>query len=344
MDLYRILFHNDLDGICCAAHFLNIGPTDNNYVLHPVKTQIRGEKFDRLVDGLPANDIIAIFDYQYHKRAKVWVDHHHNSVYPEPGNSFLVNDVNAKSAFSILAPARKDIVEKVNMVDACLYPDVMYIFESIDPVMTLNRFIVSTFPHDMIWCRIAEILAKTDFDFEKTVSILGLNPQEFLDREQAGCEDVKNFMCIHDGRIAVTHLNRQNEYPRYAEFCAHKMVDYAIRQISLGNGKCQIEIGFNPFAKENLINIGMFMSTNKLLSTGGGHKDVGGGILLEKDSEKFILEFVETLNGGNKMEKLAVDQENDKVEKKAQELVKEGFQKDIVEARKEVVDGSDSKL
>jgi oligoribonuclease NrnB/cAMP/cGMP phosphodiesterase (DHH superfamily) len=331
----RILFHNDLDGICCAAFYLNI-ETNGDYVLYPVKTQIRGEKFERLVDSLPVSDTIIILDFQYNKRAKVWIDHHYSSNVPKEIDSFLVNDITAKSAFSILAPRHGSLLS-VNMVDACLYPNVDYIFESVDPVMTLNRFITSTFPHDMIWCRVVEVLAKTGINFKKTVSILGLDAQEYLDREQEGCENIKNFMCVHDSRISIVESSRVNEYPRYSEFYVHKFIDYAIRKVSTGNGKCQVEIMFNKFSKaENLMNIGKFMSANQLLLTGGGHNAIGGGSLMEKNFENFISQFVTELNGED-MEKLAVDVKNDSVEKRSQELIKQGAQKDIVKAREEVI-------
>lgn len=350
MDLrntYRVVFHNDLDGICCAAHFLQqIGSGD--YVLHPVKTQIRGEKFERLINSFPKEDTIVVFDFQYHERCKIWVDHHDNNVLPREYTKLLVNNTAALSAFQILAPTHA-ATDWVNMVDACKYPNVKFIFESDHPAMTLNRFIKSTFPHDMIYCRVAEILAKTNIDFERTVGILGLNAEDLVNRELEGCKRANAFMCVHAEDISVIFESRSGEYPRYAEFYTHPYLSYAIRQVSTGNGKCQIEIGYNPFLKrKNEVDIGKYMKANELLQTGGGHHDIGGGVLLEKHSEKFIQNFITTATNGECMEKLAVDPA-DQIEVKAAEMVKTGSAKDQAEGREQAVmegktDGDDSGL
>jgi len=350
MDLrntYRIVFHNDFDGICCAAHFLNTAVGDTSYVLYPVKTQIRGEKFDRLIDSFPEEDTVVVFDFQYHKRAKIWVDHHDNKVLPEKFTKLLINNTSALSAFEILAPTHA-AKEWVNTIDACKYPNVEFIFESDHPAMTLNRFIKNTFPHDMIYCRIAEVLARTNLDFQKTIDVLGLDPVELINRELEGCKRTWAFMCVHDTNIAVVFEKRAGEYPRYAEFYMRHNLDYSIRQLDTGNGKCQIEIGYNPFLhEENLIDIGKYMRDNKLLQTGGGQHNIGGGVMLVKNSEEFIQQFVVAVNGDGSMEKLAVDP-TDPVEVKAeQEMVKTGSTKEV--ARETVVkemvkDGDDSGL
>jgi len=348
----RIIFHNDLDGISCAAIFLNMLGKNDKYILHPVKTQIRGEKFERMVDKFPKDDIIIVLDYQYHKRAHIWIDHHYSEIAPKEPNKRFINKTNSPSAFAIISPAHPSAC-MINMIDGCKYPSVEYIFESDDPAMTLNRFIKNTFPHDMIYCRIAEVLAATNLNFQDTIDILDVNVQEMIDKDQEGCENIKNFMCIHEGVIAVTHLIRNNEYPRYSEFYVRKNLDYMIRQVPTGNGKCQVEIGFNPFSRsENTINIGKFMSESKIPLIGGGHQNVGGCTLMESNAEDFISEFLKLLiNEDGEMEKYAVDP-TDKIEIEAQELVKEGSCKTIDDAREkvvikndeEVVNGSDAEL
>jgi len=346
-NIYRIVFHNDLDGICCAAHFLQqIGSGD--YVLHPVKTQIRGEKFERLISSFPKEDTVVVFDFQYHERCKIWVDHHINNVLPREYTKLLVNDTTALSAFQILNPTHA-ATEWVNIVDACKYPNAQFIFESDHPAMTLNRFIKSTFPHDMIYCRVAEILAKTNIDFERTIGILGLNAEDLVNRELEGCKRAAAFMCVHAEDISVIFESRSGEYPRYAEFYAQKHIAYAIRQVSTGNGKCQIEIGYNPFHRhKNNLDIGKYMKEHELLQTGGGHHDIGGGVMLEKNSEKFIQDFITTMTGDDCMEKLAVDP-TDSVEVEAAEMVKIGSAKSQEEGREKVVmegkiDGDNSGL
>jgi hypothetical protein len=84
--------------------------------------------------------------------------------------------------------------------------------------------------------------------------------------------------------------------------------------------------------------------------SGGGRHDVGGGSFKEDIVDQFMTDLSRVTNNEEEvhMEKYGVDAENDKIEKKAHDMVKEGSAINLDEARQTVIkevekDGSASK-
>ena len=117
----------------------------------------------------------------------------------------------------------------------------------------------------------------------------------------------------------------------------------------IGHDTLYFQISYNKWTDgENNVNIGTMLNQLKYLLKGGGHYNVGGGLLKVNDSEKFLDNLDVNLNkaepmteepeGG--MEKYGVDKEADPVEAKAEEMVKTGEAKTIQEARETVLSES----
>lgn len=343
----HIVYHADIDGTICAAMFLRfkLKPTDS-YRLHPVSSSLRGDKFQKMISDMKLNtdDKLYVFDFEYHKRANLWVDHHPNSKF---GSHKVVNanmryfpfaDSAAALLFEELRGDISDqknmhgIVDLVNMIDSAKYPDVNYIFNETVPIMIMRAILEQTPPMvTSVFCRMVEVIANSDFNLSEATSRLDIDKRE-INKLRAKAGDAKKHMTVHNS-ISVIRQRRVAEFPRYSECFLKPDVRYNVRITSL-HKKQLIQIGYNRWHKQpNDLNIGKFLADLDYVS-GGGHFHVGGGTTENENIEKFLddLSLVTKNEEEPTVEKYGVDKE-DQVEKAATEMVKEGKAKDLDEAR-----------
>jgi len=360
--VYHVLFHDDVDGIISAAIFLHkLLESNETYRLYPVSSQSRGEKFESLIKSmkLKETDNLIILDYEYHSKCDLWVDHHFS---PTMGNEQVIHDKivydpNAKSAASLLLSHgakygyvygyNTEFIETVDMIDKAEYKSVNQIFSDTHPLMILRAYVERTFHSEMMFSRIIEMLANTNFDFRKALYQLKINKKVIWDL-QADVKKTSREMVIC-GNFSIIRQSRPGKFPRYAEFYIKPEIKYSVRLSRISMNKIYFQIGSNKWHQEpNNINIGKMLSGIKYLTKGGGHYSVGGGIVDEDNCEKLIDDLSINLNEGNEsmteeMEKVGVDKENDPIEAKAEEMVKTGEAKSIDDARKKAVDKSEEK-
>lgn len=367
MEINHIFFHNDLDGIVCAAIFLYKN-LKSKYRLYSVSSSMRGEKFNELFLSVPKSDKDKkiILDYQYHKEADLWIDHHFN---PEFGECQVVNDKiiydpKRDSAtdlvFEFIAPGSfgsqfvNHDLNMINIIDSCKYNSIKQIFQDKSQPMILRAFLEKAFPAEMTYCRIVEVLANSGLDFCDALYKLKIDSSHVRELEKNAIQ-IKNSI-IKNKNISIVNQRRKEQFPRYSEYLIDQNIKYAIRLTPVGNNNIYFQIGYNMWHSDpNKFNISKMLTSfvGKLIVNGGGHFNVGAGIVKEANIEKLIDEMSIILNEEESMEKYAVDS-TDGVEKKAAELVKEGSAKNLNDARKmaaeqiktptEGIDGTERKV
>jgi len=351
---FHIFFHDDIDGIVSAAMVLTSFVRKHSYRLYPVKSAIRGDKFNKLIEKVEGgdNNTIIIVDYQFNERAHIWVDHHFDK---DLGNHVVKNgklfyDPNAKSAARVIYNWFQDdpilkgtinpaIITMVDLIDSAGYASVDYVFSSLEPLMILKAYIerLSVFV-DSTFSRLVELISLYNFDINKVLFTLGVDYHIIHDLKQSA-ESIEKVMVIN-GCMGVTEMNRLYAYPRYAEFFVRPDVKYCVRIINLGGERIHIDIGYNSWhVKPNHLHIGKMLGALDYPISGGGHPGVGGAIIHESDLERFIDDACVQINGPEDsvdMEKYAVDK-TDPIEEKADEMVKTGQAESKDKAREEAV-------
>jgi hypothetical protein len=366
----NIIFHPDIDGIISAALYLKYKlKKPINYRLHPVLSSYRNEKFTKIINdlNLSENDKLFIFDFERHKRADLWADHHFDKELksqPLFTSNILYNTLARSTAqliFNYLQnyipvndlPKINKIIKETNMIDSALYPNIDFIFTSTIPIMILRSYVDNIYPNDMTFNRIVETLVFTDFDISQTLSILDID-ESCVNKQRENVMKAKQFMEVYN-KISLIRQRRMAQFPRYAENFIRPDIKYNVRISPADNKKWQLQLAYNKFHKEkNEISIGKFIAGLDYMLSGGGRNDVGGGSFQEDILDQFLADLSAVTNNESgdiiktkeedSMEKLGVDVENDKFEKKAQDIVKEGSAKNIEEAREmineeELVDG-----
>ena len=352
--IHHVVFHNDVDGIVSAAIFLHNVVKDDKYRLYPVMSVARGTKFDKLVKSMPLDspdETLTILDFENHPRSDFWCDHHWNKLIGKDPvhNDKICYDPLASSAAQLLKDrygmqdTPDDLIATNNIIDKALYEDLETIFEDTHPLMLIRAYLECYYPANMTYCRIAEVLANSNLDCVEANKRLGIDDSCILElREKA--KKVSRYMEVYNN-ISVIRQLRPNQYPRYVEFRIRPDIKYSIRFTSISGDKLYLQIGYNKWHKEaNNIHIGQLLHGFKYMIRGGGHYGAGGGIMNQRDAEKFLDDIsiklnpkLETKSVEEEMEKLGVDQQNDPVEKEAQDMVKSGEAENIDKAREKVV-------
>ncbi len=357
--IVNVVFHDDVDGVFSAALFLHNHVRGESYRLYPIMSSHRGDKFSEVVSGmkLKDSDLLVVLDYEYHPRANLWVDHHWDRrMGNEPVHNEKIHyDPNAASTAGLVhqipstdRPEYSDaFLPLVDMIDQAGYRNVHQIFNDTHPMMIVRAYLEKTFPAEMMYCRLVEMFVRTHFDIKEANFRLKLNASCVHNLRQ-DVHRAKRDMTIFGG-VSVIRQRRPNQFPRYAEFLIRPQTRYAVRMSFIGHDTLYFQISYNKWTDgENNVNIGTMLNQLKYLLKGGGHYNVGGGLLKVNDSEKFLDNLDVNLNkaepmteepeGG--MEKYGVDKEADPVEAKAEEMVKTGEAKTIQEARETVLSES----
>lgn len=348
---YRIFFHNDIDGIITAAIFIYSYVYGNRYILSPVKSSTRGEKFNKIIKEIAEKDSakIIVLDYQHCQGVDIWVDHHWTKEFGDRkmSNSSTLYDPTAKSSARVLCNNmfgwnlifNPDMIDMTDMIDMAEYPSIDFIFENTDPLMILRAYIEQVTPLNVTYSRVVESIVASKFDFDKVLYQLELDAS-MVSRLKEQALTIKKEMVI-SGDFSIVRQNRLNKYPRYAEYLVKPDLKYSIKFSNLGGDRVKFGIGYNKWCQNpNDINLGKIISDVDYLINGGGHYNVAAATLYEKDVERLI-DYISThLNkeeGVNGMEKYGVDAKEDAIEQKAVEMVKTGKAKNIYQARKKVV-------
>jgi hypothetical protein len=293
----NIFFHNDIDGIMSAAAFCLATKAfdDNNYVLRPVPSVCRGQAFEKLLNGL---DNIYIFDYQYDSRATLWIDHHQNDKIGDEAIMMdkIVYDYRAKSAFDLVCSyvskyhkyeIRKDVIDAVNMIDSADYPSVEYIFSDTSPLMVLRSYLELEFPAEQIFSRLVELIVKTGFDIGLALKIANID-NSCVRRLRQKAMSMKQYIAVF-GKVSVIRPREQLHYPRYAEILSAN-AKYNVRIFHESKAEKKISLSFNKWYSEgNGIHLGDYL--NKTCKRGGGHFNIGGGIIDSDKVEKWLDDF-----------------------------------------------------
>jgi len=368
--MHHIMFHADIDGIVSAALFLNqTCGLKGNYKLYPLLSSSRGDKFNSMIEGIKKNcndsDVessIIILDFEYHEKANVWIDHHpnknlgHGSIF----NEKIHYDYKSMSTFELVFKYfnknitnvifRKNLegmVNFVNMVDSAKYPSANYVFTNKDPGMLIYSYLETTFHAEMMFCRLVEMLAVNDLDLINVVSKMNITDASH-NKLVKKAKEIKKYIEIY-GNFTFVRQHRIYQYPRYSENFLFPDIKYNVR-VSPGSIRefFHVQISANSWSTEaNQFNIGQFINKLSYIK-GGGHFNVGGGSLEEKNLDKFLNDFSELVNEKGdvtmeELEKYGVDHEADPIEKKADEMVKTGEAEDKDEARKKAVESEASK-
>ncbi len=342
-----IFFHDDIDGIYTTAMFIYVCTPRDVHRLYPLKTSMRGDKFDSMFRCFSGNYRKIIVDYQYHSDCDVWIDHHQNKsflgmdakdIIEAYNNKVILYSPGEKSAARTLYsyldkvnhaligdlkdPIKLHQLALVDMIDSAGYPDVNFVFTNTEPIMILRAYLENIkLSVENTYCRMVECIVHHSFDLKKVLFSLNIDDSEIMYLKKQATRILKKITISKD--VGITSCSTMYEYPRYSEYFTNNGLPFSIRIIALGGGRIHCDVSSNPWVKiDREFNIGNFLSGLDYTFSGGGHKGVGGAVLRESDLNRFIDETVSYLNGGDEMEKYAVDSE-DEVEKAAQGIVKE---------------------
>lgn len=339
-----------------------------DYILHPVQSQSRDSIDEKVKTARKHRDErIVIIDYQYSPHADLVIDHHYSKALGDKfvKNDKLIYDPKAQSCVQVvydhiqnykcttsasdngMVDLTSDIMKAVkisNMIDTAKYPDRNFFFNSEEPTMILNHYISSQPFNENVYNRIVELLWRNCLDIERVLYCLNVNTPSILFKVRKSAKELSKYM-TKVGDISISYLKRRNQYPRYSEFYLNNDIRYTIRVWPVGDNRFQVECGYNEWhEKANPFNIGNFASEQHFqgfVISGGGHFNIGACIIINNKVDAYIDELTKTINLNNKdgsmtMEKYGVSPD-DPVEKKADELVKTGQQKNKTDAREEVL-------
>lgn len=356
--VHHVVFHDDIDGIVSAAIYLHNHVGEGSYRLYPTMSSNRGDKFNDIVRAmkLKGPDRLVILDYEFHPRADLWVDHHWDKrMGDEPVHNGQIHyDPSAKSAARLVHDGRPNnhppyndaFLAMTETIDQAAYKTVEQIFTDTHPLMIMRAYIERSFPSEMMKCRLVEMLSRTHFDVKEANFRLRLDSECVHDLKKDVYRAKRDMVVF--GTISVINQRRPNQFPRYAEYLVRPQTRYAVRLSRIGNKLLYLQLGYNKwFQTRNTVNIGAMLSQLKYLVKGGGHYNVGGGLVKEEDSDRLLDDLDILLNGreekpmAGEMEKVGVDQEADPVESAAQDMVKTGKAESLDEARETVLSDSE---
>jgi len=306
--MYKIFYHNDLDGVITASAFiLRNKLKKEKYILSPISSEGR-TIFNKIVSRniMKGYDVVSL-DFDRADRLSFWCDHH--SV---DGVSYLVNenvlyDKNAKSAASLyirnlLLPIEEDklffnnakryeeVAVAIDMVDSASYESIRYYKNSLNPIMTLKRYV--DLKPDLN--EVVELLAKTKLNLKKAIKTLEINPEMLRSMAIDSFKTGDKFEFIDYGFIALCK-EECNSVPRYAEFDEHSSTAISIRVSVKDVDSIIVRVSKNPWMTHNpFANIDLSVPP-KYSDTWGGHKNVAGGVIPMPYKDLFIDSLIETL-------------------------------------------------
>ena len=345
----RIYFHADVDGIVSAAIYLDAVKAQDKmqYAMYPLFSSMRGGKFASLVDHTADNnDEVIILDFTYHKKASLWIDHHSNPMFRKSMSGKLWFDENASSAASVVAkwaksmrydnPLVDSITPNVDMIDAAKYPSIEYIFTNESPLMLIRAHLDTSFPSETMYCRIVEVLALCHLDVDLAIKVLRIEKLG-LQKLNDHVKEAKSHVIKFDN-MTLLRQRFPYQFARYVENMVVPGASYNVRiSKSLEKGLLYFQAGYNKWSGyKNPLNLGMFIGNHRLIIKGGGHFNVGSGMIKSENVEEMLDDFSSIIAREDTVEKYGVDKE-DKVEKKAEELVKTAAAKDMPDAREKAV-------
>jgi hypothetical protein len=187
--------------------------------------------------------------------------------------------------------------------------------------------------------RVVELMVQCHLDMDEVVYRFDIDGTVLL-RLNSEAQNLSKYTTIIDN-IAIVYQRRPGQFPRYSEYYLYPKVKYSVRFSKLDKSKHKVQVGFNQwYDGMNEINIGTILSMLPYMIKAGGHFNVGGGIIEEKDRDILVEDLSRIFNEKEKreMEKYGVDRVDDSVESQAIEMVKTGEVKNIDEARKKVVE------
>jgi len=345
MPNYYIVFHDDIDGMVSAALYLYYKDV-HRYKLFPVSSVQRGS-LQVMLENFKKNDpeaFIVILDFEYSELVDEFYDHHWNKVFgSEPvHNSKVHYDPRSKSAAALIAKSFGTsglLIDSVNMIDACEYKNVTDIFEDDHPLILLNAYFDLNSDKEAMK-RVVELMVKCELDMHEVAFLFDIN-KSILEQLKREAQNLSKYTTIVDN-MSVIYQRRPGQFPRYSEYYLYPKVKYSVRLSKIDKSKHKVQVGYNQWCGSmNEINVGTILSMLPYMIRGGGHFNVGGGVIEEKDCDMLIDDLSRIFNEKKKekgMEKYGVDMTNDPVELQAAEIIKTGAAKDMDEARKMVVE------
>lgn len=372
-----ILYHDDFDGIVSAAIYkTHMSPETFNRVLLKPMSYLSKNSLDKTVEEIKKAgfDTVVVLDFPYSALVDVWYDHHMHSKSIREAYAVRLKfssilgkfDFRAKSCARIVYEdvvtinnpnneRLNEIVKLADMYDSADFKTPDYTFSEKSVMNQCYAYLENT--HYSTRPAICNFMVEAFCAYiENRISSLDMvipvsnDDVEHLSRR---AYKTRREMVVF-GDVSITQC-RLGEHPRYAEFVKikdRKPVKYSCRIEKYPFGRnLKISIGYNKWQGEpNMVNLGQLIRTSKY-AKGGGHFDVGGGMVSPESLESFLDEMTSILSGYNidfsekedceDMEKYGVDIENDDFEKSAAELSKEASIS-IDEARKKVAEKSNN--
>ena len=295
----HFFFHNDLDGIVSAALYAGAARSFDgcDYVLHPVASVLYGKRFEAMLNGM---ENVHILDYQYDPRARLWIDHHQNETigFERVLNEKIAYDHTAKSAAHLVSDyvARfmgqqtdSAIIDAIDMIDSAGYPSVDFIFKDTSPMMILRAFLEMTvYPSEMMYCRIVEVMSRCK-SVPQALEVLNIDKGYVKKLEQKAMA-VRNHIEVY-GKVSVVRQRHPLQNPRYSEALAVK-TQYNVRITDASSTEKRIQVAYNKWHEQpNLVNIGKYLRECKMCQNGGGHFNVGGGVITNDKVDDFLDDF-----------------------------------------------------
>ena len=183
----------------------------------------------------------------------------------------------------------KSLLNAIDMIDSAGYPSVDFIFKDKSPIMVMRAFFELAFPSEMMFCRCVEVISSCNMDISLSNKILNIDGS-YVDIMEKEALKVKNKIEIY-GNFSLVRQKHAYQHPRYAEYYVANSM-YNMRLSSENSSEFRINISFNKWSgKKNNLNIGTYCSTSKFIKRGGGHYNVGGGVIDKSRLDEFLDAF-----------------------------------------------------
>jgi len=281
-----VFYHNDLDGVMCAAGYL-IG-TGTSAVLRPARSKYRQSLVAERPEGF---DRVVVLDFAYSKHADLWIDHHRYEKFKWNDGVEVHFNPHAKSAFEIVSQiynVGEEYVGDVNLHDSAAYTDFDYVFCSLDPSNVLRTYIEQCTSDSQINMLVLS-LVNNKLNMAQSIVDLEIDGGAILkaDRDKVDARLSEGFSMVNG--VGVLFVEENAPIPRYAEYYRNPEMQYCIKYTESG-GRLTIRLSRNPLIESNL------SMTEVLIGAGvgnaGGHASISGGSIRSMEEPEITTNII----------------------------------------------------
>jgi hypothetical protein len=300
---FRILFHNDFDGMASAGIFANF--------IDSTKIETADLTF-HAVDYNTINDYYAtdfvnsscVLDFPFNSSVKWWFDHHKTSFKDESyqksyePSPYRYWNTRAKSCPALLftffkkyypqydskmSQSYSKLVHYSSIIDSAKYKNPKQVYDFSDPYITFNHILNHQYSAEMIH-RFVIAVRSTNLERFFESKVFSNARTKVIDVFDKYDQFFKSNLKTNKNIIELNFIDAGLRGDRYLGYLYNPNADYTIT-IDKRDSHYYLGIGYNPWKKDNCINIGTLLKKYG----GGGRMNVGAALFNNAGDLEFAL-------------------------------------------------------